>query len=74
MDALSIFRATTEQIVESRRRTWSDWGRGMTMQAYIEREEMLDIKPHAKDEKMSIWVLAPRTDPRTLNFLSSCEA
>jgi hypothetical protein len=55
MDALSIFPATTEQILESRQRTWPEWGRGMTLEDYVAREEMLDTQPHATDGKMIIW-------------------
>jgi hypothetical protein len=55
MDTLSIYRATKEQILESRRRTFVEWGRGLTLEEYIAREEMLDAEPHATDGKMSIW-------------------
>jgi hypothetical protein len=55
MDALSIFKATREQVLESRRRSWRMWGKGMSLEAYVQREEMLDSKPHAKDGKMTIW-------------------
>jgi len=52
---LSIFPANAAQIHESRRRTFSEWGRGLGLEEYIAREEMLDTKPHATDGKMVIW-------------------
>lgn len=73
MDALSIYAATKEQILESRRRTHVEWGRGLTLEEYVAREEMLDTKPHATEGKMTIWVLAPRSNPSTVDFFSSCE-
>lgn len=53
--SLTIFPATTEQILESRKRTLVEWGRGMTEEEYIKREEYLDTKPHATEGKMVIW-------------------
>lgn len=70
---LSIFPANAAQIHESRRRTFPEWGRGLGLEEHIEREEMLDTKPHATDGKMVIWVLAPRSDPTTIEFYSACE-
>jgi hypothetical protein len=55
MDSLSVFKATKEQVLESRHRSWTTWGRGMTMEAYVSREEMLDSQPHARDGKMTVW-------------------
>jgi len=73
MDALSIFPATKEQILESRHQTWTEWSRGLSLEAYLQREEMLNSQPHANNGKLTIWVLAPRTDSTTLDFLSSCK-
>lgn len=50
-----------------------EWGHRMTQEEYVGREEMLDTKPHADHGKMTIWVLAPRSDPTTTDFFSSCE-
>jgi hypothetical protein len=55
LSELSIFPANAAQIHESRRRTFSEWGRGLEVEEYIKREEMLDTKPHATDGKMVIW-------------------
>jgi len=33
----------------------------------------MDVHEHAKDGRLVTWVLAPRDDPTTLDFLCSCE-
>ncbi|EIN06031.1 hypothetical protein PUNSTDRAFT_121969 [Punctularia strigosozonata HHB-11173 SS5] len=71
--SLSLFLATPEQVVESRRRTWVQWGRGLTIEQYLERDASMDSLEHARDGKLRTWVLAPRSDPTTLEFKCACE-
>jgi hypothetical protein len=71
--ALSLFPATLEQVWQSRNRTFVEWGRGRTLEAYLERDRILDRFEHAADGKLITWVLAPRDDPTTLDFKCSCE-
>ncbi|TDL23748.1 hypothetical protein BD410DRAFT_148606 [Rickenella mellea] len=70
---LSLFVATPEQILASRKRTFPHWGRGLTENQYLARDAYLDIQEHALDGKMTTWVLAPRADPTTLDFKCACE-
>ncbi|KAL5537024.1 hypothetical protein ACEPAF_847 [Sanghuangporus sanghuang] len=73
LSLLSLFPATREQTLESRKRTSVQWGRGLTLQQYLLREDQLDVAEHAQDGKFTTWVLALRNDPTTLDFRCSCE-
>ncbi|KAH7914628.1 hypothetical protein BJ138DRAFT_1143537 [Hygrophoropsis aurantiaca] len=70
--SLSLFRATPEQIVESRQRAWLTRSGGLKEKQYLGRDEFMDTLPHAIGTKAIVWVLAPRTEPHTLDFLCSC--
>ncbi|KAJ3862114.1 hypothetical protein EV359DRAFT_74356 [Lentinula novae-zelandiae] len=71
---LSLFAATPQQIETSSRRTGaSAWGNGMTLDQYVQRDLDLQKSECGRDGKLMIWVLAPRDDPETLDFLCSCE-
>ncbi|KAF9078124.1 hypothetical protein BDP27DRAFT_1441423 [Rhodocollybia butyracea] len=71
---LSLFVATPQQTEISRRRTGvTPWGSGMTLDEYIQRDLDLEKSECGKDGKHTTWVLAPRSDPETLDFLCSCE-
>ncbi|KAI5121874.1 hypothetical protein M0805_001082 [Coniferiporia weirii] len=71
--SLTLFAATREQTLESRKRTFPQWGRGLTLEQYLARESQLDVAEHAASGKFTTWVLAPRDDPTTLDFKCSCE-
>lgn len=43
------------------------------MEEYRLRDAIMDEQEHATDGKFITWVLAPRTDPKTLDFMCSCE-
>ncbi|GJE86632.1 acetyltransferase domain-containing protein [Phanerochaete sordida] len=73
LSSLSLYLATPEQLVESRRRTHVIWSRGLGMQEYLKRDELMDYEEHADNGKLMTWVLAPRDDSITLDFLCSCE-
>ncbi|GBE89008.1 hypothetical protein BKA93DRAFT_788521 [Sparassis latifolia] len=70
---LSLFPAIREQVLESRRRTSFQWAKGLTMEEYILRDAIMDEHEHALGGKLITWVLAPRTNPETLDFMCSCE-
>ncbi|KAG2153231.1 hypothetical protein DEU56DRAFT_773828 [Suillus clintonianus] len=72
--SLSLFPATRAQVEESWRRTWPQWGGALCLTEYLARETEMECMDHAKDGKMITWVLAPRDDPTTLDFMCSCEA
>lgn len=71
--SLSLFPATRVQIEESWRRTWPQWGGTLSLTEYLAREAEMESMDHAKDGKLITWVLAPRDDPTTLDFICSCE-
>ncbi|TFK39356.1 hypothetical protein BDQ12DRAFT_698070 [Crucibulum laeve] len=70
---LSLFPATPEQVIESRRRTWKQWGAGLSEEEYLYRDAVNDLHEIAREGKLITWVLAPRNNPQTTNFLCSCE-
>ncbi|KAH9479632.1 hypothetical protein JR316_0008227 [Psilocybe cubensis] len=70
---VSIFPATRAQIVESRRRSYEAWGRGMTLEEYLARDAVMDGHEVARDGKLVTWVLARRDDPKSLDFFCSIE-
>ncbi|KAI0777765.1 hypothetical protein BD413DRAFT_640527 [Trametes elegans] len=70
---LSLFPATREQVVEARKRTSVQWAKGDSLEHYLQREVVLEKHGHAADGKHITWVLAPRNDPTTLDFMCSCE-
>ncbi|EJD43714.1 hypothetical protein AURDEDRAFT_88553 [Auricularia subglabra TFB-10046 SS5] len=69
----TLFPATPEQVRESRTRTHAQWGRGTRLEDYLERDARLDVFEHAANGRLTTWVLAPVSDPKTLEFLCSCE-
>ncbi|KAH7883910.1 hypothetical protein F5I97DRAFT_1930127 [Phlebopus sp. FC_14] len=71
--SLTLFRGTPAQALESRRRTWPQWGGALTEEQYLERDRQMDVMEHATESKMITWVLAPRDNPKTLDFMCSCE-
>ncbi|KIJ21459.1 hypothetical protein PAXINDRAFT_173616 [Paxillus involutus ATCC 200175] len=71
--SLTLFPATPAQVIESRKRTWPQWGGALTKEQYLERDAQKDLMEHATESKMITWVLAPRDKPDTLDFMCSCE-
>ncbi|KAG0708657.1 hypothetical protein DFH29DRAFT_1041445 [Suillus ampliporus] len=72
--SLSLFRATRAQVEESWCRSWPQWGGTLSLTEYLAREAEMECMDHANQGKLTIWVLAPRDDPMTLDFMCSCEA
>lgn len=68
-----MYAATREQTIASWKRTAVEWGTGLTLEEYIDREFVGEKGEFARDGKQITWVLAPRNDPTTLDFLCSCE-
>ncbi|KAG6836988.1 hypothetical protein H0H93_016692 [Arthromyces matolae] len=73
LSSLSLFPATPEQTLESRRRSAVEWGIGRTLEEYLARDDFTDQQEVARNGKLITWVLAPRNDPTTSDFLCSCE-
>jgi hypothetical protein len=53
--SLSLFPATRAQVLESRTRTYNQWGRGLSIQQYLGRDELMDTLEHARDGKLITW-------------------
>lgn len=53
--SLSLFLATPEQILVSRKRTFPHWGRGLSEDQYLTRDFQLDKLEHAVNGKLSTW-------------------
>ncbi|KAI0826526.1 hypothetical protein BC628DRAFT_1373016 [Trametes gibbosa] len=70
---LSLFPATPEQVLQSRKHTATQWAKGLSVEDYIQRDVIMDEYEHAGRGKLTTWVLAPRNDPTTLDFMCSCE-
>ncbi|KAH8083343.1 hypothetical protein BXZ70DRAFT_1002512 [Cristinia sonorae] len=73
LEALSLFPATQEQVSVSRKCTAAQWNRGKTVGQYVQRDVIMDEHEHAVHDRLITWVLAPRDDPSTLDFMCSCE-
>ncbi|KAF8159770.1 hypothetical protein B0H34DRAFT_417317 [Crassisporium funariophilum] len=71
--SLSLFPANLEQILESRKRTFQQWGKGVTFEEYMERDARTDMHEVAQDGRLITWILAPRDAHDSLDFLCSCE-
>lgn len=56
--SLSIFPATPEQIVVSRKRSFAQWARGLTEEQYLQRDAFLDELEHAANGKLTTWLVA----------------
>lgn len=72
----SLFLATPEQIKVHRKRTFVQWGRGLSPEEYAKRDEALNSAAlaHCADGKFAVWVLAPREDSTSdLGFFCGCE-
>ena len=54
--SLSIFAATYDQTIESRKRTFPHWGRGLTEETYLERDSRLSYLEHARNGKLVTWL------------------
>ncbi|KAK7683208.1 hypothetical protein QCA50_013881 [Cerrena zonata] len=72
LSSLSLYPATDDQKIESRRRSYVEWNRGLSLEHYLRRDELMYDDEHAR-EYITTWVLAPRDDPKTLDFMCSCE-
>lgn len=53
--SLTLYPATYEQKIESRKRTCPQWGRGLSEEEYLTRDAKLDVLEHATDGKMTTW-------------------
>ncbi|KAJ9060801.1 hypothetical protein DSO57_1026940 [Entomophthora muscae] len=64
--------ATESQIQKTWENTCQEWGRGVSVQEYFERETLLRSCPFTSSN-LAVWVLVPEDDIDTLNLLSHLE-
>lgn len=62
---LSLFLATPEQTVESRKRSAQEWRRALTEEQYILRDIIMDEHEHAAHGKGATWSAYPLYRNRT---------
>ena len=53
--SLTLFRATPAQVLESRKRSWPEWGGPLTEEQYLERSAQMDVMKHAANFRMITW-------------------
>ncbi|KAG9013753.1 hypothetical protein FRB90_005713 [Tulasnella sp. 427] len=73
LNQLTIKKANPSQIDASRHLTWLEWSRGRTIEEYMHEHADVDAGVASTTERYHTWVLVPRDEPDTLDFLSSCE-
>ncbi|PPQ63368.1 hypothetical protein CVT24_005633 [Panaeolus cyanescens] len=73
LSTLTLRVANREQTIESRKRSYHEWGRGMTLEKYLERDEKTEQHEIAKNGRLVTWVLVHRESPEGLDFLCACE-
>ena len=54
--SLSLYRATPEQDLQTRKYTYEEWGKrsGLSFEEYLKMDDSLRQEPHAKD-KLTTW-------------------
>ena len=52
---LSLFPATPEQVLQSRRYMGTLWGRGLTPEEFLLRDEIMDEEEHSANGRLIVW-------------------
>jgi len=55
LSSLTIVPATAAQIIESRNRSFIEWGRGVTLEEYLGRDEKVDRHEIGRDNRLITW-------------------
>lgn len=58
LSEISLYVATAEQTIASRKRTYAEWGRGLTLEEYLDREVVGEGEEFARDGKLITWCVA----------------
>jgi hypothetical protein len=53
--SLTIVPATPEQAIVSRKRTYVEWGKGLTQDEYLERDAIGETMEFGKDDRLMTW-------------------
>ncbi|EUC56992.1 hypothetical protein RSOL_206730 [Rhizoctonia solani AG-3 Rhs1AP] len=72
-DQLTIKPASKSQVFEAETRSSVEWAKWLSLEQYLSRCEEGLTQDHAKDGKLTSWVLVPANDPETLDFFCACE-
>ncbi len=62
---LSLFPATSEQVRESRSRYAAQWSIGRSLEAYLQRDVVLDADEHAANGKLITWCVQSKHEAST---------
>jgi hypothetical protein len=65
LSALSLFPATAEQITEARRRSLSEWGKGLTLDEHLARDASQDQFDGSRDGRLVTWYPFTNVPPLT---------
>lgn len=55
LSEVSLYVATSEQAIASRKRTAAAWGRGLTLEEYLDRDLVGEGEEFGKDGKLITW-------------------
>ncbi|KAJ3497207.1 hypothetical protein NLJ89_g10380 [Agrocybe chaxingu] len=55
LSSLTLFPATPAQVYESRKRSFVQWGRGVSLEAYLRRDARMDNHEVARDGRLTTW-------------------
>lgn len=69
-ETLTLVPANKEQTRETRRQTYAEWAKGLTLDEYLARETILDAAEHAA-VKLTTW-LVPKPNRPVLGFADKC--
>lgn len=61
LSSLSLFAATPEQILESRRRSSVEWGKDLSLEEYLARDEFTDKQEVACNGRLITWYVSRRS-------------
>jgi hypothetical protein len=53
--SLSIFPATQDQVLASRKHSSVQWAKGISVEEYLQRDALLEVLEHAADGKLVTW-------------------
>ncbi|KAF7971280.1 hypothetical protein HWV62_21526 [Athelia sp. TMB] len=57
LTSLSLYPATQEQVIESRKRSFAEWGQKLPLEEYLERDAYMDGLAHAKNNRLTTCFL-----------------
>ncbi len=55
LSEVSLYVATREQTIASRKRTVVEWGRGLTLDEYLDRDDVGEAEEFGRDGKLITW-------------------